>query len=136
MARRILFVEDEYHFRYRFFGERLEERGYEVVVATNASDALEKFEALDFAVIVVDIMIPPGDNKAFEGHDLAGIVLLQILRPRLAEKPNPPGIIVLTAYPSVLRDVELNMSFVEMEKPVLPGDFLVEVERLTTGRND
>lgn len=64
--RSVLVVEDESLLR-ELIGQTLEGRGFEVITAGSASDAVRAFEALDPDGIVMDIDLGPGPN----GFDLA-----------------------------------------------------------------
>ena len=61
MKRKILVVDDEENIRL-FFKEELEEEGYEVDIASNGYDALEKVKTASFDVIVLDIKMPVMDG--------------------------------------------------------------------------
>lgn len=64
--RSVLVVEDESLLR-ELIGQTLEGRGFEVITAGSASDAVRAFEALDPDGIVMDIDLGPGPD----GFDLA-----------------------------------------------------------------
>jgi two-component system, response regulator, stage 0 sporulation protein F len=58
---RILVVDDEENIRL-LFREELEEEGYEVAVAVNGYDALEKLKESRFDLVVMDIKMPGMDG--------------------------------------------------------------------------
>ena len=58
---RILLVDDEEQLRL-IFKEELEEEGYQVDVASNGFEALEKLKASPFDLIVLDIKMPGMDG--------------------------------------------------------------------------
>ncbi|HEX2966287.1 MAG TPA: response regulator [Syntrophorhabdaceae bacterium] len=58
---RILVVDDEENIRL-LFKEELEEENYEVEVASNGYEALEKFKTSAFDLIVMDIKMPGMDG--------------------------------------------------------------------------
>ena len=83
--RSVLVVEDEPLLR-ELIGSALETRGFEVVAAGSASDAVRAFRALDPDGIVMDIDLGPGPN----GFDLAE---------RFAEAGTGVAIVFLTNLP-------------------------------------
>jgi CheY-like chemotaxis protein len=58
---KILVVDDEENIRL-LFKEELEEEGYEVEVASNGYDALEKLKKSRFDVVIMDIKMPGMDG--------------------------------------------------------------------------
>jgi len=54
---RLLIVDDEENIRF-LFKEELEEEGYEVDVASNGLDALEKIKIAVFDLVILDIKMP------------------------------------------------------------------------------
>ena len=58
---RILVVDDEENIRL-LFKEELEEENYEVEVASNGYEALEKFKMSSFDLIIMDIKMPGMDG--------------------------------------------------------------------------
>lgn len=54
---RLLIVDDEENIRF-LFKEELEEEGYEVDVASNGFDALEKIKNAVFDLVILDIKMP------------------------------------------------------------------------------
>ncbi|WP_041083463.1 response regulator [Thermotoga profunda] len=80
---KILVVDDEHNIRL-LISEELKDLGYEVETASNADEALEKFERMSFDLVTIDIEMP-GKN----GIELAGI---------LRQKYPGLRIVLLTAY--------------------------------------
>jgi DNA-binding response OmpR family regulator len=80
---RILVVDDDAHIL-KLYKLELEEEGYDVVTAGNGSEAMERFEAEDFDLVTLDILMP----------DVDGITLLRKMKEK---KPRMP-IIMSTAY--------------------------------------
>lgn len=80
---RILVVDDDIHIL-KLYKLELEEEGYDVVTAGNGSEAMERFEAEDFDLVTLDILMP----------DVDGITLLRKMKEK---KPRMP-IIMSTAY--------------------------------------
>lgn len=58
---RLLIVDDEEKIR-EMIGKYASHEGYEVVLACNGNDALSKFKANDFDVVIMDIMMPELDG--------------------------------------------------------------------------
>lgn len=60
MSRTVLIVDDEAHLRMLIQQtlEDLEEEGVELVTATNGEEALEKIQALNPALVFLDVMMP------------------------------------------------------------------------------
>jgi two-component system, OmpR family, response regulator RegX3 len=62
MKPRVLFVEDEPSI-YEPFSKALAREGFEPVVARTAAKALELAEDGDFAIVLLDLMLPDGDGR-------------------------------------------------------------------------
>ncbi len=88
--KKLLFAEDEESIRL-LYKEEFEEQGYEVVLAADGNEALEKFEACRPDLLVIDIKMP-GMN---------GIEVLKKIR---EESPTVP-IILCTAYGDYQQDL-------------------------------
>lgn len=80
---KILVVDDDLHIQ-RLYKEEFEDEGYEVVVASNGKEALEKFDTESPDIVTLDILLP----------DIDGIRLLRQMKEK---KPKVP-IIMSTAY--------------------------------------
>ena len=80
---KILIVDDDQHIR-RLYKEELEEDGYEVVVASSGTEAMQVFEREDPDLVTLDILMPDVDG-------------IKILRQMKEKKPRIP-IIMSTAY--------------------------------------
>ena len=80
---KILIVDDDQHIR-RLYKEELEEDGYEVVVASSGTEAMELFEREDPDLVTLDILMPDVDG-------------IKSLRQMKEKKPRIP-IIMSTAY--------------------------------------
>ncbi len=80
---KILVVDDDLHIQ-RLYKEEFEDEGYEVVVASNGQEAIEKFEKEAPDIVTLDILLP----------DIDGI---RILRQMKEKDPKVP-IIMSTAY--------------------------------------
>jgi DNA-binding response OmpR family regulator len=83
MKIKILVVDDDYHIQ-RLYKEEFEDEGYEVVVASNGKEAMERFESESPDIVTLDILLP----------DIDGI---RILRQMKEKNPKIP-VIMSTAY--------------------------------------
>ena len=83
----------------------LEEKGYEVVLATNGAQALDSLEDHDLDVILIDIQMPT----------LSGYDLLRLLKERLNGKTK-------MIYVSIVPEKEVDMSDIDgfVQKPFTP----------------
>lgn len=77
--KKILFVDDEPlgHESLRY---ALEARGYECVIATDMSSALNALRAQDFSVVVTDIMMPGGADYPSVDSQEVGFHFVEMLR--------------------------------------------------------
>jgi DNA-binding response OmpR family regulator len=80
---KILVVDDDLHVQ-RLYKEEFEDEGYEVVVASNGQEAIEKFEKEVPDIVTLDILLP----------DIDGI---RVLRQMKEKNPKIP-VIMSTAY--------------------------------------
>jgi len=85
MKPRLLVADDEKNLR-ELYALELEGEGYEVHIASNASEVMEKLEGTDFDVIVLDIRMP----------GMSGIDLLQ----KIMARDKRQSVILNTAFPS------------------------------------
>ncbi len=85
MKKRVLVVDDEEGIRF-LYKEELEEEGFEVVLASNGEEALEKLDAdSGIDLVLLDIKMPGKDG-------------VEVLR-RIKEKNKDMPVILSTAYP-------------------------------------
>lgn len=85
MKPKLLVADDEKNLR-ELYRTELEDEGYEVVTAANATEVLQRLEESDYDLIVLDIKMP----------GMSGIDLLQKIMARDKRQP----VILNTAYPS------------------------------------
>jgi DNA-binding NtrC family response regulator len=85
MKPRLLVADDEKNLR-ELYKTELEDEGYEVDTASNATDVLQLLEKGEYNVIILDIKMP----------GMSGIDLLQKIMARDKRQP----VILNTAYPS------------------------------------
>jgi len=86
---KILVVDDEENIRF-LFKEELEEEGYQVEVASNGFEAIDKVKGTRFDVIVMDIKMPGMD----------GIQALNEIKNMIKEQP----VILCSAYGEFKQD--------------------------------
>lgn len=86
---KILVVDDEENIRF-LFKEELEEEGYQVELASNGFEAIDKVKGTKFDVIVMDIKMPGMD----------GIQALNEIRNMIKEQP----VILCSAYGEFKQD--------------------------------
>lgn len=92
MRPKILFVDDE-PASLAAYSPILEQEGYDVITATNVSDALKAIDRLsDIRVALTDLMLPREANGKLDGR--AGVELLQAIR----SGPRSIPVIVLSGY--------------------------------------
>lgn len=119
MAAKILIIEDKFS-ALRFAQHALEQKGYEVVTASNGLEGLRKAQEEDIALLVLDIMLPGVD----------GFDLCHRLRATASKTKLP--VLMLTAKPLASdRETGFKMGANEyLIKPVEPSELLASVERL------
>ncbi|OGY23127.1 MAG: hypothetical protein A2172_01975 [Candidatus Woykebacteria bacterium RBG_13_40_15] len=80
---KILVVEDDQFLR-ELYEELLKEEGYEVELASDGEDGLNKMTAGGFDLVLLDIMLPKID----------GLEILRRLKEKHPEKPNGPVVLL------------------------------------------
>jgi CheY-like chemotaxis protein len=78
--RKILWIEDG-AYQLRGLVKPLEKRGYRIEYALNAKEAIEKLNREDYQLILLDIIIPTGDDS-----NLDDLELIEFVGLRLADK--------------------------------------------------
>lgn len=116
----LLLVDDDAAFR-KVYGGLLREAGYEVVEAADRPSARAAFDARDFPLVLLDLMLPP------DGSVSAGLEGLAAL---LSAKPGTKVIVVSGAGDTrhTLEAVRLG-AYDFLTKPVDPDVLLVVVQR-------
>lgn len=89
--KKLLFADDEESIRL-LYKEEFEEKGYEVILASNGQEALEKFAEKNPDLLVIDIKMPGMD----------GIEVLKKIRERSRQVP----VILCTAYGEYRHNLE------------------------------
>jgi CheY-like chemotaxis protein len=122
-AHRIFVVEDEEMIRETII-EYLGDNGYDAVGAADGREALDKLEAssdVTPCLILLDLMMPVMDGRAFREH--------QLQKPGLATIP----IIVFSAYRDVAKTADELNAAGHLAKPVKLPDLLRTVQQYCTG---
>ena len=116
MKQQILLVDDQVSFCHHI-KTILEQEGYEVAVANNADQALQKLSLQTFDILLTDMKMP-GQN---------GLELFKIAR---KTDPNISGII-MTAYGSIASAVaSIKQGITDyLQKPFEPEALLIAVEK-------
>ncbi|WP_163783906.1 sigma-54-dependent transcriptional regulator [Myxococcus vastator] len=116
----LLLVDDDAAFR-KVYGALLREAGYEVVEAADRPSARVAFDARDFPLVLLDLMLPP------DGSVAAGLEGLAAL---LSAKPGTKVVVVSGAGDTrhTLEAVRLG-AYDFLTKPVDPDVLLVVVQR-------
>lgn len=123
MASRILVVEDDQFLR-DLYKELLTEEGYDVDVAADGEEGLDKFSKGGFALVLLDIMLPKMD----------GLEILRRSKKNRPEKPNGP-IVLLTnlGQDSIIKEgFNLGASGYLIKSAMNPDQVLSEVKVFLT----
>jgi DNA-binding response OmpR family regulator len=109
MADRVLICDDEKNIRLTVTAA-LESEGYVIETAVNGEDALRQLETRSCTLLLLDLKMP-------------GIDGLEVLR-RLANFPDPPRVVILTAHGTVGAAVEaMKLGAVDfVQKPFSPDE--------------
>jgi DNA-binding response OmpR family regulator len=89
--KKILFVDDEESIRF-LYKEEFEEKGYEVILASNGEESLEKFAETNPDLVVIDIKMPVMDG-------------MEVLK-RVREQSGDVPVILCTAYGEFKQNLE------------------------------
>lgn len=119
---RVMVVDDEENIR-EVLSSYLDTLGYEVVTASDGQDALERFEAGTFDLIVSDLLMPTID----------GLELLKQIR----EKDRNVIFLMITGYPSIETAVEAikKGAYDYITKPFHMEDVKLRIERSFEKKN-
>jgi CheY-like chemotaxis protein len=100
MKKRILFIDDEDWSVTPYF-QKLQDHNIEVDIAVNGDEALDQLQKNRYDLLVLDIMLPPGNRigKAVEPRKGGVILLYMIRRNEILDMKTAPDVpvIVLTA---------------------------------------
>jgi len=135
MKKRILLVEDE-PFIFGAYIKMLREKGYVVDIAKNVSEAVTLLSDKCYELLILDIMLPHGDElpKAVSPKK-SGMTLVSLVRKgKVGEtdvsKNANVALIVLTAisdYPS-LQEIKTLKPHIILKKPVVYRDFFAAIK--------
>jgi CheY-like chemotaxis protein len=122
MSARILVVDDEEPVS-SMLKVVLEASGYTVVTASSAVDGVRLLAAEPFEVVLTDMKMET-DNAGYE-----------VVRAARA-MPDPPGVVIITAYPLLARDWRAAGADAAMSKPTQMSLLLEVVDELVQKRRD
>lgn len=105
-ARRVLIADTDAALRQQLFSGLLEADIYSDCVSTTA-DALAKLDEERYALIVIDVALPPGDVET---------VITRIHAMPVADRP---VVIVLAAKPEAARTLDVDIVQIVLRRPVL-----------------
>jgi CheY-like chemotaxis protein len=130
---KILLVEDD-RFNLQTTTNMLRDNGYEVITATNATDALKVLDknSKNIGLAILDIKMAPGKNFSMEetkaGH-ITGIVLGRVIK----EKYPKVSIIGMSAHEEKeVCDWFHKSGFVYLLKPIMPSVIISCIEQAAT----
>ncbi len=129
MAKRVLFVDDEDWSVDAYF-PMLRDHGLEVDLAMDGDQAIDLLRENSYDLIVLDIMLPPGEQIGDKIEPRkAGEVLLRKLRrneiARIQTSPKVPVMIVTAVTDHKLTETMKELQAQEVfQKPVLPLDLV------------
>jgi len=83
MAQKILVVEDDQFLR-ELYDELLKEEGYDIELAADGEEGLNKMSTGGYDLVLLDIMLPKVD----------GLEILRRLKDKHSEKPNGPVVLL------------------------------------------
>lgn len=120
-ARRVLVVDDDPTLR-ETLGEVLTDDGFDVRVAWNGRDALEKLDGWRADVVILDVMMPVMDAFGFQSA--------------LDERQEPaPPVILLSAAPGLASAASELGAVSVISKPFHLQDLIAEVRRVVGPMN-
>jgi CheY-like chemotaxis protein len=122
MSARILVVDDEEPVS-SMLKVVLEANGYAVITSPSAADALRLLAAEPFGVVLTDMKMET---------DSAGYDVVRAAR----ALPDPPGVVILTAYPLLANDWRAAGADAAMSKPTQMNLLLEVVDELVQKRRD
>ncbi len=118
--RRVLIVEDNADLR-RLYAIGLNQRGYEVKLAANGAEAIDRIESDRPDVIILDLLMPVMDGwevierinppHAPANGDIPVLVVSGYARPE--DRPIPPCVMGWLSKPATLEDVAVKLTEIE-----------------------
>jgi CheY-like chemotaxis protein len=119
MAQRILVIEDDQFLR-ELYDELLREEGYEVELASDGQEGLDKVSRGGYDLILLDIMLPKID----------GLEILRRLRDKPPEKPNGATVLLTNlGQDSIIKEgFNLGASGYLIKSAMNPDQVLSEVK--------
>ncbi len=119
----LLVVEDDDDVR-EFLAGDLRSRGFRTETSCSCGDAIGQLREQSFDVVLCDVQLPDGD----------GLSVLRYCR----ERPNPPGVILLTGYGSIGSAVEAMRAGADdyLTKPIIDDELVESLSRSMERRID
>ncbi|MED5400440.1 MAG: sigma-54 dependent transcriptional regulator [Planctomycetota bacterium] len=119
----LLVVEDDEDVR-EFLAGDLRARGFRTETSCSCGDAIGQLREQSFDVVLCDVQLPDGD----------GLSVLRYCR----ERPNPPGVILLTGYGSIGSAVEAMRAGADdyLTKPIIDNELVESLSRSMERRID
>ena len=119
----LLVVEDDDDVR-EFLAGDLRARGFRTETSCSCGDAIGQLREQSFDVVLCDVQLPDGDG-------------LSVLR-YCQERPNPPGVILLTGYGSIGSAVEAMRAGADdyLTKPIIDDELVESLSRSMERRID
>ena len=114
----ILIVDDDAALR-ESLAETVSDLGHHAVLAKTGREALTRLASAEVAAVLLDLRMP---------GDLDGLAVLR----RLREQPNPPPVVILTAYANADNTIEAMRlgAFDHLTKPVGRAELASVIERM------
>ena len=119
----LLVVEDDGDIR-EFLAEDLRARGFRTETSVSCGDAIGRLREQSFDVVLCDVQLPDGD----------GLSVLRWCR----QRPDPPVVILLTGYGSIVRAVEAMREGADdyLTKPIVDDELAASLSRAMARRID
>ena len=119
----LLVVEDDGDIR-EFLADDLRARGFRTETSVSCGDAIGRLREQSFDVVLCDVQLPDGD----------GLSVLRWCR----QRPDPPVVILLTGYGSIVRAVEAMREGADdyLTKPIVDDELAASLSRAMARRID
>jgi len=131
----VLLAEDELE-RNRRIVEALRLEGFDVDTADTITDCVLKIRQREYDALVLDVMMPPGEDASWQSVDPidAGLEFLSRWRDgEIAEMPGPIPVVVLTATTRHRKVLEALGVAAYLEKPCALREIVAAVREAVEG---